>query len=222
MLTRRREFLERIALGGLGAAALGALDVVSIEAQGPAARLWDLTWVKRLNGKHRAIFDIPAIEDGYGVWRAVLWRKQYAAVFGLQEAQMNTVLNIRHDGIALVLNQDFWREYDLASQWAVKDPVTRRATMRNPILDRTGPNALPPEYEDFTLEKVMAGGAIVLACSMALRDCAEVVSQRDRVSKAEADKKVRAMIHPGVILQPSGIFSAVLAQEHGCAYVRAS
>lgn len=222
MLTRRREFLESIALGGVGAAALGALDAARAEAQGPAARLWDLTWVKRLGGKHRAVFDIPAIEDGYGVWRAVLWRKQYAAVFGIPEAQLTTVLNIRHDGIALVLNQDFWRRYDIAAEWRVKDPVTRLATSRNPILDRTGPNALPPEYEDFTLEKVMAGGAIVLACAMALRDCAEVVSQHDRISKAAAEQAVRDMIHPGVIVQPSGIFSAVLAQENGCAYVRAS
>lgn len=37
-----------------------------------------------------------------------------------------------------------------------------------------------------------------------------------------ADRRVQKMIVPGVIMQPSGVFAAVLAQDHGCRYVRAS
>ena len=68
----------------------------------------------------------------------------------------------------------------------------------------------------------MAGGATVLVCTLALRDCAVIVAETDRVTIEEADRRVRQMLVPGVILQPSGVFAAVLAQDNGCRYVRAS
>jgi hypothetical protein len=90
------------------------------------------------------------------------------------------------------------------------------------VVDRTGPHALPSEYAGFTLESLMEGGAIVLACALALRDCATLVSTTDRIDMAVAERQVRDMMVPGVILQPSGVFSAVLAQDNGCRYVRSS
>ena len=222
METRRREFLEHLALGAVGAAGLSALDPLPIEAQTPAARAWDLSWVKRLTGRYRAVFDIPMIEDGYGVWRAAIWRKQYSTIFGIPETSLTTVVNIRHDAIVLGLNQEFWERYDVAKQHQVKDPATRQPTRRNPVVDRTGANALPAEFADFTLERLMAGGAIVLGCALALRDVTELVVQKDKVSNDVAERRVRESLVPGLIIQPSGIFAAVLAQDNGCRFVRAS
>lgn len=217
----RREFLSTLALGTIGVAGLELIDTDHLMAQAPGER-WDLEWVRKLTGRYRAIFDIPVIEDGYGVWRAVIWRKQYAQVFNVPEAELTTVVNLRHDAIALAMTQEFWQKYDIGREWNVRDPASRLPTSRNPVIDRTGTHTLPAQFAGFTLEDLMEGGAIVLACALALRDCSTIVSQRDKVDMEEADRRVRGMMVPGVILQPSGIFSAVLAQDNGCRFVRAS
>src|SRR5919199_382269 len=78
MNTTRREFLDQLAVG---AAAFGGLPLAlgaaaqSLDAE-PAPRRapdWDLSWVSRLAGKHKAVFDVPEVESGYGVWRASVW-----------------------------------------------------------------------------------------------------------------------------------------------------
>lgn len=217
----RREFLSTLALGTIGVAGLELIDTDHLMAQAPGEH-WDLDWVRKLTGRYRAVFDIPVIEDGYGVWRAVIWRKQYAQVFNVPEAELTTVVNLRHDAIALAMTQEFWQKYDIGREWNVRDPASRVPTSRNPVIDRTGIHQLPAQFAGFTLEDLMKGGAIVLACALALRDCSTIVSQRDKVDMEEADRRVRGMIVPGVILQPSGIFSAVLAQDNGCRFVRAS
>lgn len=222
METGRRDFLGSLAAGTLAAGALAAIDPRDLAAQGPVAGSWDLSWTRKLTGRYRAVFDVLQIEDGYGIWRAAIWRKQYSTIFGVPERNLATVVNIRHDAIALALNQEFWRRYGVGKKWNVRDPGTRKPTDRNPVVDRTGPNALPAEFADFTLEKLLEGGAVVLACSLALRDCATLVSETDRTDMAAAEKRVREMLVPGVILQPSGVFAAVLAQDHGARYVRAS
>jgi len=219
MRTGRRGFLETLAVGTFGAVSIGEFEAPPPVMQGGQ---WDLSWVPRIKGRYRAVFDVTSIEDGFGVWRAGIWRKQYATVFAVPEPDLSTVVNVRHDGIALVLNQDYWAKYGVARKWDVHDPATRLPTSRNPVVDRTGAHALPSELADFTLERLMAGGAIVLACSLAIRDCATLVAQTDKVGMVEAEAVVRQSLVPGVILQPSGIFSAVLAQDNGCRYVRAS
>ncbi len=218
MATGRRDFLETLAIG---AAALGAVETGRVEAQ-QAARGWDLSWAKKLTGKYRAVFDVPAVEDGYGVWRAVIWRKQYGTIFGVPETSLSTVVVIRHDGIALALGNQFWDRYGIAKKWNVRDPATRKPFARNPVIERTGAAALPGEFAGFTLEDLLKGGATVLACSLAIRDCAQLIVEQDKISNEEAMEQVRKMVVPGVVLQPSGIFAVVLAQDNGCRFVQAS
>ena len=220
-MSARRDFLSRIALGSLGVAGLTAIEDFELHAQ-QAASHWDLGWARSLKGKYRAVFDIPDIEDGFGVWRAVLWRKQYSQVFGVPEESLATVLVLRSDAVALALNHEFWGRYEAGKHWKVNDPSNGEPTVRNPVFQRVGQWALPAQFTGFTLDALLQGGAIVLACTMALRDCAKLVAEKDNVSMDEADRRVHAMLIPGITVQPSGIFAAVLAQDNGCRYVRAT
>ncbi|MFN0180110.1 MAG: hypothetical protein ACKVZ0_15015 [Gemmatimonadales bacterium] len=210
-----------MATGTIGAATLAMIESDGADAQA-AARGWDLSWTKRLTGKYRAVFDVPAVEDGYGVWRAVIWRKQYSTIFGVPETSLNTVVVLRHDGIALALGNRFWDRYGIAKTWNVHDPASRGPFARNPVIERTGAAALPGEFAGFTLEDLLKGGTTVLACSLALRDCAQLIVAQDKVRYEEAMEQVRTMVVPGVVLQPSGIFAVVLAQENGCRFVQGS
>ena len=136
----RRDALHRLALGGLAA---GALPMLPAVAQAAAvtdheADLWpandvtdhapeqastfDTTWTKKLTGKYRTVFDVPEIDGAVGVWRAGLWHGHYRDVLKAEAADLNTVIVIRHMGIPLVMNHEFWETYKIGKKSKVRHP----------------------------------------------------------------------------------------------------
>ena len=226
MTSDRRTFIERLTMGTIGVGAMDALRPSStpLDSLRPPeqAKEWDVSWTSKVNGQRKAIYDVPEIEDGYGVWRAVLAKQQYVDVLGIPASGISMVLVLRHNAISLAMNQAFWDKYEIGKAKGVKDPLTAQATGHNPVAERTGPHALPDQYKARALEPFMASGGIVLACALAFQDCIDRVQAADKVDAAEAEKRARTMLVPGVILQPSGVFAAQLAQDVGCRYVRAS
>jgi hypothetical protein len=227
MNTTRREFLDQLAVG---AAAFGGLPLAlgaaaqSLDAE-PAPRRapdWDLSWVNRLAGKHKAVFDVPEVESGYGVWRASVWAKQYQDVLGIPAGDISTALILRHNGIVLAMQQGFWDKYGIGKAKHVTHPVTTKPTDRNPALLSSARGEVPAQFDAFALDKFIARGGIALACDLALQDCIELIQKKDGVSAEAARKQAIGWLVPGVILQPSGVFAVVRAQEAGCTYVRAS
>jgi hypothetical protein len=225
MSTDRRSFLERVAMGTLG---IGAINFDSLRPPStpfdpirPAAD-WDLSWTSRLIGQRKAVYDVPEIESGYGVWRAVSARAQFMSVFKLAPSDVNMVVVLRHSAISLAMSQAFWDKYNVGKDKKVTDPLSEQPTTHNPVVERSGAYALPAEFSGMALEPFMASGGIVLACAVAFGDCIARVKSADKVDDAEAEKRAKAMLVPGVILQPSGVFAAQLAQDFGCRYVRAS
>jgi hypothetical protein len=83
-------------------------------------------------------------------------------------------------------------------------------------------DGVPAPFSELSLPKQIARGVVTLACNLALQDCVELVKRTDGVSDEAARAKAVAALVPGVILQPSGVFAAVLAQEANCVYVKAS
>ena len=184
---------------------------------------WDLSWVKRVTGKHRTVFDVPEVDSGYGVWRASIFPKQYMEVLGAKATDITSVLVLRHNGIALAMQQSFWDKYKLGDLKKAMHPITQQGTTRNPaLLSSSRPDdALPADFDELALPKFLARGGIALACNLALQDCIELI-KKEGVSDDEARKQAIAALVPGVVLQPSGVFAVIRAQEAGCNYIRAS
>ena len=227
MSTTRRDFLQR----ATGATALlstmpftfDAFDLRAGYADGPQnAEKWDLTWVNRLTTKHKAVFDVPEVDSGYGVWRASLWINQYNQVMGVPRKDMTAVVVLRHHGIALAMQQSFWDKYAVGKAKNVIHPITQQPTDRNPVLLSSKRKEIPEMFDAVQLDKFIAGGGIALACNLAFDDCVELVKTKDKVADGEARKRALAAMVPGVVMQPSGVFAALRAQEAGCAYLRAS
>ena len=222
----RREFLGQIAGTTAFFGALPLFDVSTPAAMShamlPAADEWDLSWTKRVTGKHKAVFDVPEVESGYGVWRSSVWMDQYKAVLGATDKDLNTILILRHNGIALAMKQAFWDEYGVGKAKNVTHPLTQQATDRNPaILGES--DGVPQPFAGFALDKFMARGGIVLACDLAFSlDCVPQVKTKHNLDDAAARRRAIEGLLPGVILQPSGVFAAVRAQQTGAVYVRAS
>ena len=195
MSATRREFLGQLTTS---AAMFGALpvsaDLFARELRAgstphPAAEEWDLSWVKKLTGKHKAIFDVPEVDSGYGVWRASIWVNQYHEILNIPEKDLSPVLVLRHNGIALAMQQSFWDKYGLGKAKDVKHPVTQQGTDRNPALLSSKRNEQPEMFDAFALDKYIARGGIALACNLALEDMVELVKDGGKVKDDEARKQ---------------------------------
>lgn len=222
----RRDFLQRAAgttamLGALPLS-LDAFAPPSLSASSQATTRYDLTWINKLTTKHKALFDVPEVESGFGVWRASLWANQYSQVLGVPASDMTAVVVMRHNGIVLAMQQAFWDKYGIGKAKHVVHPITQQPTDRNPVLLSSKRKEIPEMFDAVQLDKFIARGGIALACALAFDDCVQLVKGADAVSEAEATRRATAMLVPGVVLQPSGVFACIRAQEAGCAYLRAS
>lgn len=251
MPSDRRDFLTRLAAGTAASAAASALAIsafpgmaqaadVSMSAQPsgePAfsyadaeramdeaalAETWDTSWTQRLTGKHRAVFDSPAVSEGAGVIRSALWQRQYADVFKTQPGDLNSVIVLRHDAIVLAMAHPFWDEYGLGKESKIKDPLTRKTAKRN-IANLTTADGASTGADYLSLDKQIANGTIVLACGLAFGGMVYSVQQKHKGMKSDEARAIaKEGLVKGVILQPSGFFATTLAGENGCVYVRAS
>jgi hypothetical protein len=226
-MSTRREFLERVAgstvaLGAVPLALPGEFAaLVRNDEPGRSADMWDTSWTKRLSAKNRAVFDVPEVESGYGVWRASVWENQYKDVYNTPAKDVRTVLILRHNAIVLAMQQPFWDKYELHAMHEVLHPLTQEKTTRNPAL-LSEKDEVPEPFAGFALDKFIARGGIVLGCNLAFADLVDAVQKKDSVSEDEARTRALAGLVPGVIMQPSGVFAAVRAQQAGCVYVRAT
>jgi hypothetical protein len=231
----RRTFLKQAGLGAASLAALPALaraehptlsgataDQIreaSLEWEQLRAEPWDISWPKKLTGKHKAMFDVPEVEGGVGVLRAGIWQRQYADVLKTQPGDLSTVIVVRHNGIFLGMNQDFWTTYNVAKAEKLKGDDGKPLTY-NPVLPVPG-RSVSPGMAPLLLDRQIANGAVVLGCGLAYRSVVAMIQKQDKLDAAAARKKANDMLVPGVIMQPSGIFANVMAEEAGCAFVYA-
>lgn len=129
---------------------------------------------------------------------------------------------LRHAGIVLAMQQAFWDKYQVGKRAKLRDDNGRK-TNRNPVLTvAPAPGKQPTAFDAYMLEPQLARGVIVLGCNMAFGGCVRAVMKQDKLAQPEARAMALSMLVPGVIMQPSGIFGDVLAQQNGCAFVAAS
>jgi hypothetical protein len=218
--------------GGFAAAG-GPLDLSELDGGGDPfvkSDKWDMTWIKRVKGKARAVFDMTTT-DGSGGWgRVTTWHDQAVEVYG-KAKDVNAIAVIRHGGIALAMNDAYWDEFkpgqagqgrggrgaaaapDSAATTPPATP-TPAVPLRNPI-GTPKPGATDVQ-KAHTIEGFLAGGGIVLACNIAFSGPRSQIGRAKGLTGDAADKAARAYLIPGVILMPSGVFALIAAQQAGC------
>ncbi len=223
MSTTRREFVERMAAGAAlvgGIPLTSRLEKVTATVSAAPKDTWDLSWGKRVTrAKNKAVFDSPEIESGLGVLRAGIWKAQVNDVQGVPMPEIATVVVMRHEGIVLAMQQPFWDKYGVGAAKKATG-MDGKPTTTNPALVSPGDSGLPPVIAGARLEKFIAAGGIALACNLAFElDIVPMVMAKDGTAHDAARASAMAMLVPGVILQPSGVFAVVHAQEAGAQYV---
>lgn len=221
MSTQRRDFI-----GWVGASALLAAAPATLAAQPVGPRFpapddsdWDMSWTKRLKGKHKMVLDAPEAGGGEAVLRSNFITGQFTEVFGASPAETNRVLVLRHHGIHLAMNDAYWARFDIGESTGFKD-ASGRALKINPT--RAARAEVPEPFRNLTLEAFQQSGGVVLACNVALQFYVVPKYAAAGMSAAAALAAAKADVLPGIILQPSGIFAVAVAQENGCSFVPAS
>jgi len=189
----------------------------------PPSPDFDDTWTVRVRAAaHRAVFDSPDVADGDALGHAAAFMDNYHDMFGTTDADTVPVIVMRHQGTVLAMGDALWEKYELGKRTKLKDPATGAVATRNPFV-RVGRDDKHALIEpDSTLPTLRARGAVLLACNRALMHFAAQKASEMKLNVDEVKAEFRSNLVPGVILQPSGIYAVVRAQEVGCGMVRSS
>ena len=225
MSTQRRDFLGW--LGGTSLFALGAAPVSPGDRSlfpaphpMPVDDKFDVSWADKVQGKFRAVFDSPEISEGAALFRAMIWCDEYKSVYGTARTEMSPVLVVRHEAIHLAMDDEYWKRFKIGKEVKLKTPEGKKWAEANPI--RVSPPGTPEKFARYNLETFMREGGIVLACGLAFSDVVGKFKEADTLDDASAHQRAVENMVPGVILQPSGVFAVLRAQEAGCKYMMAS
>lgn len=221
MTTHRRDFLSALGVGAIAAAAGAPLAASerSVGRYAPLDSKYDMTWVDRIKGPRRAVFDSPEISDGAALFRAAMWRDQLKEVYGIERAESTPVVVIRHIGIPLAMKSGYWKRFEVGKDAKMKD-AKKKWVVANPI-EAAAPDARPP-WSEYNLTSFIASGGIVLACDLAFGQVVYKFRAEDKkVKRTQAEARAMALEYliPGIILQPSGFFAVLRAQDEGCSFI---
>jgi hypothetical protein len=225
MSTHRRDFLSW--LGGTSLFAFAGTPATlrphitpGTAHPAPIDDKFDVSWADRVQGKFRAVFDSPAVSEGAGLFRAMVWCDEYKSVYGTERSEMSPVLVVRHEAIPLAMNDEYWKRFKIGKEVKLRTPEGKKWAEANPI--RVSPPGTPEKFANYNLEHFIGEGGIVLACNLAFSEVVAKFKREDKLEDDAARQRAREHLIPGVILQPSGVFGVLRAEEAGCRYILAS
>jgi len=216
--THRRGFLGRLAAG---AAAFGLGGVVSpLRAAQPRSHEVSANpefeaWLNKITGKHKMIFDVPEPNKGFAFAWARVFLNTTNEAYGTTDAENSVVVVLRHSGIPFAMKDSMWAKYPFGEVFKITDPKTQAPAVRNPVA-----NMQPGDFPigGVGIDELLAKGALVGVCSIALTLNAGMVAKKLGTDGAAVKQDWVASLFPGVQIVPSGVIAVNRAQEKGCAY----
>lgn len=187
----------------------------------PIADTWDMSWTARVSGKYKAVFDSPEMSGSAALYRAVAWCDHYKEVYGAARSDMSPVVVFRHKGFYMAMNDEYWQLVNVGKDLEERDERGKKWAKHSPV-GAAAMAAQKPEDQRFGLAGFLAEGGIALACGWSFGGASSRLAKQLNIPMPEARERAKAMLVPGVILQPNGIFAALRAQEAGCSYIDAS
>jgi hypothetical protein len=202
-VTARRSFFGRIA----AMSALGLVGFGATAARAEPAQSEGLDWPGTLKGRHRQVFDIYDMNDGYPLG--------FANNFLAPNESATAVLIFRHKGLPYALASAMWEKYKIGESFNIIDPETKAPAVKNPYF-QPKPGVL--RNSEMALDRLLAKGTVMGVCGVALRGQSGRLAAKAGVTAEEALKEWTANLIPGVTVIPSGTWGVNRAQEAGCTY----
>ena len=189
----------------------------------PASPPFDDSWTRRLvAASHRAVMDSPEVDDGIALVQATLFMQGYRQQLDVGGSDVVPVVVMRHHGTQMAFNDALWAKYALGEYGKITDPATGKDALRNPFV-RVGTDEKNPLVPaESSMESLLAAGAILLVCNRATMRFAGQMAKKFSRDVKEVRAEFRSGIVPGVVLQPSGVYAVLRAQDVGCAFIRST
>jgi hypothetical protein len=202
-VTPRRSFFGRIA----AMSALGLFGLATATTRAHADQSDSADWPGKLKGRHRQVFDIYDINDGFPLG--------FTNNFLTPNESATAVLIFRHKGLPYAVGSAMWEKYKIGESFKILDPETKAPAVKNPWFEPK-PGVLP--NAGMALDHLIAKGTVMGACAVALRGQSRRLAANAGVTAEEALKEWTANLIPGVTVIPSGTWGVNRAQEAGCTY----
>jgi hypothetical protein len=182
-----------------------------------------MSWVDRVQrAKHRQVFDAPAMAEGMALNNAFVWLGGYNEVYKTSDADMAAVIVFRHHGLPAALNDDMWARLKPGDAENLKDPTTGEPARRNPFRGVLASDKHSTTFPDGGLDTLLARGATVLCCNLALMRWAGTLAKAQGIGREQAEQAMIDSVLPGIIRMPSGVFATARAEEAGCHFLRST
>jgi hypothetical protein len=214
--TDRREALRQLAGGALALAAAACTPAVTAATvtPSPSPSGFDMSWLQRINKRRRMVFDTNDVAGGAGLAFVAAYLEGAKQAYGDPDA--STVLVHRHVSVPIVMGDETWRRLGLGESLKLKDPTTGEVAMRNPFVFHKPGDKFSMTGAEASLDTLMKSGTIVLACNRALTGYAGMIANKEKITRDQALKEMKADLVPGVYVVPNGVFGVCAAQEANC------
>ena len=212
--TPRRGFLGTLA--ATAAAGLASLTPLRLEAAPRTSSTVGMdaafeTWLNRITGKHKMLFDAPEVNDGMPVVWPRVWLNGNNENYGTKDGENSAVIVLRHAAIPIAMKDDVWAKYKLGEFFNIK--AGDAPAVKNGFAD-----ALPLPLPGTGLKALLASGAQVGVCNVALTVYSAIWAQKNSQDPAAVKAEWVAALLPGCQVVPSGVLAVARSQEKGCVY----
>jgi hypothetical protein len=204
-MTPRRGFLRRV--GSAAAVGLVGLMPGALHAQPAPTRSDGPNWPGILKGRHRQVVDAYEVNSGFPL--------AFAYTFLAPNESATAVIILRHGAFPIALGDAMWAKYKIGETFKIIDPETKAPAVKNPFF-HPKPGVLL--VDDMALDQLLAKGAVVGGCNVALQVQSKMLAGNAGMSAEDAAKEWAANVIPGVTIIPSGTWGVNRAQEGGCTY----
>src|SRR5467141_3823391 len=131
--------------------------------------------------------------------------------YATKDADNSGVVVLRHSAIPIAMQDALWVKYKLGEVFSIKEGDA-------PAVRNIFAKVLPLPLPGTGTEALLASGAQVGCCNVALTIYSGVVAQKMGMDAAAVKAEWVAGLIPGVQVVPSGVLAVARAQEKGCAY----
>src|SRR6202035_1838512 len=152
-VTPRRSFFGRIA----AMSALGLFGFATSAARAQPAQSDGPDWPGPLKGRHRQVFDVYGINDGFPLG--------FTNNFLTPHESATAVMIFRHKGLPHAVGSVRGKKYKIGESFKILDPETKAPAVKNPYF-QPKPGVL--NNNDMALDRLHAKGTVMGACGVAL------------------------------------------------------
>jgi intracellular sulfur oxidation DsrE/DsrF family protein len=226
----RRKFLTAIATGAaaLGLSALSSTALAKTGAfsneENDNSNMSDADeWFKKINGKHRVVYDVTQPHAGSELIMPFAWARVFLmtnAATGTPEKDSSVVTVWRHSAIPFAMEDRLWAKYKFGEMFKINDPVTNAPAVRNmfwkpnPAFQIPGAGPVP-----IGINELQDSGALFCVCNMAITVYSAVAAKNMNLDHETVRKDWVSGLLPNVQVVPSGVWALGRAQERNCAYI---